>query len=155
MSAVLERLAQELRSGGGLLAGAVAGRPAGDARHGATAAAGPRARGREQEYELLVEAVYEGYLLHYGTPRVIATTDPDLALLAGDRLYALGLARLAQLGDVEAIGVLSDVISLCAQSHAAADPALAETVWAAGAHAVGHGPGDDWHALAERARERA
>jgi hypothetical protein len=151
---VLERLAQELRAGGGLLAGAVAAEPAGDGRHGATAAAGPRARGREQEYELLVEAVYEGYLLHYGTPRVIATTDSDLALLAGDRLYALGLARLAQLGDVEAIGVLSDVISLCAQSHAAADPALAEAVWAAGAHAVGHGPGDDWHALSERARER-
>ena len=30
------------------------------------AAAGPRAAGRREEYELLVEAIYEGYLLHYG-----------------------------------------------------------------------------------------
>jgi hypothetical protein len=155
MSGVLERLAGELRGSGGLLAGAVAGEPKGEAHHGPAAAAGPRARGRQDEYELLVEAVYEGYLLHYGTPRVVETDDPDLALLAGDRLYALGLSRLAELGDVEAVGVLADAISLCAQAHTAADPALAEAVWESAAHAIGHGKGDDWHQLVKRAREGA
>ena len=48
--------------------------------------------------------------------------EPDLALLAGDRLYALGLARLAQLGDVEAVSELADVIALCAQARAEGRP---------------------------------
>ena len=52
--------------------------------------------------------------------------DPDLALLAGDRLYALGLARLAELGDLEAVAVLADVISRAAQAHAEGDPARGE-----------------------------
>ena len=38
----------------------------------------------------MVEAVREGYLLHYGEPRVLAGHDSDLAVLAGDYLYALG-----------------------------------------------------------------
>ena len=62
-------------------------------------------------YEELVEAIYEGYLQHYGEGRVLPPDDPDLALLAGDRLYALGLARLAELGDLEAVDVLAGVIS--------------------------------------------
>ena len=120
MSEVLDRLADVLRADGGLLAEAVVGAPAGEpARHGALAAAGPRAAGREVEYELLVEAIREGYLLHYGTGRVVVPDDPDLALLAGDRLYALGLARLAALGDLEAVALLAEVISLSAQAHAA------------------------------------
>ncbi|HET7052083.1 MAG TPA: hypothetical protein VFI54_27685, partial [Solirubrobacteraceae bacterium] len=60
------------------------------------AAAGPRATGREQDYELLLEMIYEGSRLHYGEPRVIRPSDPDLALLLGDQLYALGLSRLAE-----------------------------------------------------------
>jgi hypothetical protein len=36
--------------------------------------------------------------------------------MAGDRLYALGLARLAELGDLQAVGELADVISLAAQA---------------------------------------
>ncbi len=51
--------------------------------------------------------------------------DPDLALLAGDRLYALGLERLAALGDLDAVAELADVIALCAQAHAEGDPARA------------------------------
>ena len=46
--------------------------------------------------------ILEGSLLHYGTPRRDPTDDPDLALLLGDQLYALGLSRLATLGDLEA-----------------------------------------------------
>ena len=44
--------------------------------------------------------------------------DPDLALLLGDQLYALGLSRLAELGDLEAVAELADVISLLAQARA-------------------------------------
>ena len=43
----------------------------------------------------VLEAVYEGYLLHYGEPRAFRGMDADLRLLAGDALYALGLSRLA------------------------------------------------------------
>jgi hypothetical protein len=76
-----------------------------------------------------VEAIREGYELHYGSGRVIATGDADLALLAGDRLYALGLERLAALGDLDAVGKLADLISLSAQAHAEADPARADAIW--------------------------
>jgi hypothetical protein len=69
------------------------------------------------EYALVIEAVREGYLLHYGEPRLLAGHDPDLALLAGDYLYALGIERLAALGDTEAVHRLADLISTCAQLH--------------------------------------
>ncbi len=69
------------------------------------------------EYELVIEAVREGYLLHYGEPRLLAGQDDDLALLAGDYLYALGIERLAALGDTAAVHRLADLISTCAQLH--------------------------------------
>jgi hypothetical protein len=123
----LARLAGELRAGGGLLAQAVVDPPAGEPTpHGdAVASRGP-------DYPLLVEAIREGYLLHYGAGRVVRTDDPDLALLAGDRLYALGLARLADLGDLEGVGILADVISRSAQAHAQDDPAEADRAWSDG-----------------------
>ena len=141
MSLLLERLVSELRDEGGLLAGALMPVAAGAATpHGDVAARGPRAAGREEEVALVVEAVREGYLAHYGEARVLDTTDADLALLAGDRLYALGLSKLADAGDVGSIVELADVIALSAVAHAAEDPDLADAVWAAGAGAVGWGP---------------
>jgi hypothetical protein len=103
------------------------------------AASGPRAEGRREDYELLIEAIYEGYLLHYGTPRVARTAEADLGLLAGDRLYALGLARLVALGDTAAVAELADTITLSALAQGAGKPELADAVWAAGARAVGWG----------------
>jgi hypothetical protein len=102
-------------------------------------ASGPRAAACPAEYELLIETIYEGYLLHYGTPRVVCPPESDLALLAGDRLYALGLARLVGLGDVDSVAELADTITLSALAHGAGRPELAETVWIAGARAVGWG----------------
>jgi hypothetical protein len=64
------------------------------------------------------EAVYEGYLLHYGDPRVFAGMDDDLRLLAGDTLYALGLERLAEAGDLEAVAELANLIAGCARAQA-------------------------------------
>ena len=116
------------------------------------AAAGPRTSGLEREYELLIEMILEGYRLHYAEPLVVHPADPDLALLLGDQLYALGLARLAALGDLDAVAELADVISLVAQAHTASDRDLAEAVWEAGAVSVGWGASEDHRRAKERAR---
>jgi hypothetical protein len=100
---------------------------------GLIAAAGPRAASAPAEYALVVEAVREGYLLHYGESRLLAGHDPDLALLAGDYLYALGLDRLARLGDTAAVEVLSDLIGRCAQLHAEGREAEVPELWTAAA----------------------
>ena len=141
---VLLALAHAVRAQGGLLAGAL--RPGGPDPerppvHGELAARGPRGAGREAELAFVVEAVREGYLLHHGPGgRVLDPADADLALLAGDRLYAIGLERLADAGDLESVAELADVIALGARAHAAADLELADAAWAAGAAAVGWGP---------------
>jgi hypothetical protein len=146
-SDALERLQALLREEGGLMAALVD--PAQDGAGSRSvssparvAAEGPRAEGRREEYELLVEAIYEGYLLHYGSPRVMRTPEADLGLLAGDQLYAIGLARLVGLGDTLAVAELADTITLSALAQGAGEPALAAAVWAAGARAVGWGSSD-------------
>jgi hypothetical protein len=113
------------------------------------AASGPRAAGRRAQYELLVEAIYEGYLLHYGTPRVVRVPEADLKLLAGDRLYAIGLALLVALGDIVSVAELADTITLSALAQGAGSVELAESVWSAGARAVGWGCSDA-HAHAKK-----
>jgi hypothetical protein len=113
---------------------------------GLLAASAPRTQDARAEYAVLVEAIREGYLLHYGTPRLVVDADADLALLAGDYLYALGLRRLSLLGDLDAVRELSDLISLSAQVHApgSADGAqhTADALWLAGVVAVAAGPSD-------------
>jgi len=115
---------------------------------GLLAALGERAAAAPGEYALVVEAVREGYLLHYGTPRLLRGHDADLALLAGDYLYALGIERLAALGDDEAVAVLSELIGRCAQLHAEGRENEAPGRWRAAALAVGGGE----HADREAAR---
>jgi hypothetical protein len=146
-------LADELRAQGGTAARTLAcpGADApvnGSAGPAQIAASGPRAAGREREYELLIEMILEGSLLHYGGARVIDDRDRELALLLGDQLYALGLARLAQLGDLEAVAQLADLISLISQVRSGDDAtlieadALIDALWAATARAVGWGAGE-------------
>jgi len=125
----------------GLLARA---RPGARAVLGPIVAGGPRTNGHTGEYELLIEAIYEGYLLHYGVSRLLASGDADLSLLAGDRLYALGLERLVALGDVEAVSELADVISLCALLVGRGEDASCEPLWRAGARAGGWGAGESY-----------
>jgi hypothetical protein len=120
---------------------------------GLLTAAGPRAAASPGDYALIVEAVREGYLLHYGRPRLVAGDDRDLALLAGDYLYAIGLERIAAIGDLEAIAELADLISLAAEIHdGSREPArvAAESgaLWLGTAIAVGAG-GSDEHAEAK------
>jgi hypothetical protein len=88
----------------------------------------------------VLEAVYEGYLMHYGEPRAFTGMDEDLRLLAGDALYALGLSRLAESGDLEAVAALSDLISRSAQAHAEGRPEEAEALWESSAQALASTP---------------
>lgn len=106
---------------------------------GMLAAAGPRTEAAPDEYALVVEAVHEGYLLHYGEPRLLAGHDPDLGLLAGDYLYALGLDRLAALGDSRAVEILSDLIGRCAQLHTEGDPTQVPRLWQEAAREIAGG----------------
>jgi len=125
---------------------------------GLLAAAGPRAAEAPGEYALVVESVREGYLLHYGEPRVVLGADADLALLAGDYLYALGLERLAALGDLDAIRELSDLISLSAQLHdSQGGGQAANALWLASVTAVATGaaPGHEEGKSALRAADPA
>lgn len=153
----MREMVDALTAQGGILADSV--RPLdGQVPHSAQlsqrAAGGPRAAGREVDYELMLEMILEGSRLHYGAPHFVRADDPDLALLLGDQLYALGLARLAALGDLEAVAELADVISLVAQAHAASDATLADAIWQAGASAIGWGPGDGYAIAKSLAREQ-
>ena len=96
----------------------------------------------EDRFALGVETIYEGYLVHYGRPRLFAPVDEDTALLLGDYLYAHGLVRIAAEGDVDAVEELAELISLCAQLRAEAlegDGAA----WAATASLLGRAELDD------------
>ena len=92
------------------------------------------------EHALVIEAVREGYLIHYEQPRLLAGHDPDLALLAGDYLYALGLDRLAALGDTRAVAILSDLISACARLQAEEDTGSISELWREAAKQIAAGP---------------
>ena len=88
----------------------------------------------EERFALGLETIYEGFLLHYGNPRIFAAADGDTRILLGDYLYAHGLVRIAELGDVRAIADLAELISLCAQARAEAarDPGAADgAAWVA------------------------
>lgn len=92
----------------------------------------------EARFALGLETIYEGYLMHYGRPRLFAPPDGDNALLLGDYLYAHGLVRVAALQEVEAVSDLAELISVSAQLRAgglAGDGAA----WAASAALLGRG----------------
>ena len=72
----------------------------------------------EERFALGLETIYEGYLVHYGVPRLFTPPDTDTALLLGDYLYAHGLVRIADFGEVDAVADLSELISLCSQLRA-------------------------------------
>src|SRR5262249_59068354 len=80
--------------------------------------------------------IYEGYLVHYGRPRLFEPADEDTALLLGDYLYAHGLVRIAEVGSVEAVADLAELISLCAQLRADSAPRDGVS-WAASAALLG------------------
>jgi len=137
----LHRLAAELRDEDTPIAAHVVD-PQPEPSLGMLAARGPRAAHAPEEYALVVESVREGYLLHHGEPRLLAGHDEDLALLAGDYLYALGIERLAALGDAEAVRVLADLISDCSRLHAEGREDEVPALWERAALAVGGAAAD-------------
>jgi hypothetical protein len=96
----------------------------------------------EARYALGLETIYEGYLVHYGRPRLFALTDDDTALLLGDYLYAHGVARISALHDVAAVADLSELISLCSQLRAEDGDGDGQ-LWAATAALLGRGELDE------------
>jgi hypothetical protein len=96
----------------------------------------------EHRFALGIETIYEGYLLHYGNPRLFAPADEDTALLLGDYLYAHGLVRIEEVGTVEAVNDLAELIALSAYLHADRIAGDGE-VWAATASVLGQGRLED------------
>jgi hypothetical protein len=92
----------------------------------------------EPRFVLGLETIYEGYLLHFGRPRLFAPPDADTAILLGDYLYAHGLVRVAAFEEVEAVADLADLISLCSQGAADGRDGDGEA-WAATAALLGAG----------------
>ena len=86
----------------------------------------------DERFALAIETIYEGYLTHYGRPRLFEPGDADTRLLLGDYLYAHGLQRMTALSELAAVADLAELISLCAQVRAAG----------------GHGDGEAWAATA-------
>ena len=148
-TAPLERLAARVREEGPPLLtrepDAAAGTPA--TPFGDLAAGGPRTSERGAEYAYVVEAVREGYLCHYGSSRILVEADPDLALLAGDLFYAIGIRGLADLDDLKSTGILSDLIRVAADLQAAGRPDLAETLWLGQIVALACGKDEDCDSL--------
>jgi hypothetical protein len=107
----------------------------------------------DERYALGLETIYEGYLVHYGRPRLFAPADEDSALLLGDYLYAHGLVRISELGRVDAVQELAELISRCAHLRAEGEPGDGEA-WAESARRL-DGDGDGTareQALAAHAR---
>jgi hypothetical protein len=175
----LTALADALRDEGGLPDGVVVDpAPDADDRVGRTVAAGPRSAVVGEALALAAEATREAELLHHAPERarVVRTDDRDLALLAGDRLYALGLERLSAGGWTDDVATLADVVALVARLHAApawaigparegvpasgtGAPADAESrtaeLWGAAAAALGRGAESSAAVLLRGAREGA
>jgi hypothetical protein len=151
----LAGIARELRAEGTVVSAHVV-EPSERPLLGLLVAAGPRCRDAAGEYAGVIERIREGYLLHYGRPRILDRADRDLALLAGDHLYALGLERLAVLGDLDAVSELADLISLCAQLHSGPVPdGAAEAAWLGAAVAIAAGTNAEHEAAKEALRAGA
>ena len=98
----------------------------------------------EPRYALGLETIYEGYLLHYGRARLFAPQGRHTSLLLGDYLYAHGLVRIAARQEVDAVGDLAALISLCAQLRAEGAAGDGEA-WAATAALIGQAPLAETH----------
>ena len=89
-----------------------------------------------ERFALGLETIYEGYLVHYGRPRLFAPPDDHEAILLGDYLYAHGLVRIAATGEIDAVAALAELISTCAHLRAEGAPRDGEA-WADTARKLG------------------
>jgi hypothetical protein len=102
----------------------------------------------EERFALGLETIYEGYLCHYGRPRLFEPADDELSLLLGDYLYAHGLVRVAASGSIDAVATLAELISDCARLRAEGEDGDGQA-WLEAAVSLGPQPSDA--AVAERA----
>jgi hypothetical protein len=118
---VLTQIAGRAASDSPLWAGAL--EPGGDLE--------PEFAGRcPDRYLLGVEMIREAYLLHYGSSRLFRQDDRELALLAGDYLYAAGLVEICRTGDLRAVADLADLIARCAAGRGDGQPLESdEALW--------------------------
>jgi len=84
------------------------------------------------DYPLALEFVYEGYLAHYRSPRLLAAdTTPATRLLAGDHFDASGLRLVARTGDLDAVRLLTRLMASCSSLRAEGRPyAYDDDLWA-------------------------
>ncbi|MEI7888675.1 MAG: hypothetical protein WCI34_00060 [Actinomycetes bacterium] len=132
-------LSRDLAAADPLLADALLPNPTGEDLEPVSLAVGPGTDSAAADYSYGLEAIREGHLLHWGGARLLSTEDTDLALLAGDRLYAAGLERIAALGDAQTITELSGLIMAAATAQAEGLPAAAEAAWTASCARIGKG----------------
>ncbi len=144
----LKRLAARVAEEGPPLA-VVGSRPHGGPPFGDLVASGPRTSSEPAAYAFVVEAVREGYLCHYEDSRVLDHPDADLALLAGDLFYAIGISALSELDDVESVRILSDLIRVAAELRSAGRGAEAESMWVASILALACGSDQRFESLSE------
>ena len=100
-----------------------------------------------ERFALGLETIYEGYLVHYGRPRLFDPADEEVALLLGDYLYAHGLVRIAATGETDAVAALAALISTCAHLRASEEDGDGDA-WLEAVRRLG---GDVAPAAAERA----
>ena len=96
----------------------------------------------DARFALGIESIYEGYLLHYGRPRLFSPDDRDTAILLGDYLYAHGLVRITREGDVGAVERLAELLSLCAHLRAEERGSEDGEAWAETVASLGDGERD-------------
>jgi hypothetical protein len=99
--------------------------------------------GPRPELEAAVELVYEGYLAHYRTSRVVADgAGLQVLLLAGDYFYAHGLRSIAATGDVAAVGLLTRLMGACSALRVEQLPtSIDDGLWEIAVSAVAAGEG--------------
>ena len=145
-SQILQQMRNEIAADSSVFAGRL--RPEGRLQGAAgfsslfTAACGTDVAGAGL-YRLGLEYIYEGYLLHYGQSRLLEEEDGEFHVLAGDHMFARGLAAIAGLGDLFCVRTLAELIRRSAFIQCEGlDPSLAFGAWAAStlqlaAHAQG------------------
>lgn len=141
----LDEVAQRVAATGGDLAGAMPV-PGCEPMFFDLLVKGPVTSGAAREYEFVIEAVLEGHLMHTGRSRLQIPDNRELKLITGDFLYSLGLRELAQLGDIEAVELLANLITDTSRLHAEGGTARQKgALWAATVVAVGYRRNGEYH----------
>ena len=73
------------------------------------------------DYRFALEYIFEGYLLHFGSSRLLAPDSAQFNLLAGDYMYARGLTHIAALKDAGCVQIMASLISICAHINGVLD----------------------------------